>query len=116
MRFKALAKKLGVYEKYQAALKAGRDKALKLAGIKARKQITLYMLDKSTYEVLKVFSSITEASNYLQKRSAGPITNAINFKRTKTGYGYVWASPDKEDFNNLPEIIKTKIEEYQKSS
>lgn len=47
------------------------------------------MLDKDTKEILKVFSSISEAYKFLNKSGDGHISSVCKGKR-KTAYGYSW--------------------------
>lgn len=47
------------------------------------------MLDKNTFEILKVFTSLKEAYNFLGKEQSGHIASVCNGKR-KTAYGYSW--------------------------
>lgn len=47
------------------------------------------MLDKNTFEILKVFPSLTEAYAFLGKQHSGHIASVCNGKR-KTAYGYSW--------------------------
>lgn len=76
-------------EKYEQELKAQKLKRAKQAGLSKRNKITLLMLDKETNKVLNTFNSITEAKEFLQKKSCGPISNVLA-KRQKTAYGYKW--------------------------
>lgn len=51
------------------------------------------MLCKDSGDVLNTFSSFSEAKEYLNKKSSGPIHNAINGK-AKSAYGYLWKKED----------------------
>lgn len=47
------------------------------------------MLDKDTEEIIKVFSSLQDARNYLKVSKGGHISDVCKGKR-KTAYGYKW--------------------------
>ena len=85
-RLQLYTKELGVYEKFKEERK--RQRVLRN---KAAKQPTtkVKMLDKNTKEAIKCFNSMSEATHYLNKKTSGPISNAIT-GRAKTAYGYCW--------------------------
>lgn len=53
------------------------------------KQSPIAMLDKDTKEILRVFSSLREAHDFLGKQQNGHIAAVCNGKR-KVAYGYSW--------------------------
>lgn len=53
------------------------------------KSKSVIMIDKTSNQIIKVFPSIEEACQYLQKRHSGHIAAVCNKKR-KTAYGYKW--------------------------
>jgi len=83
------AERLHQLPKYEDMLKQQKAVRAKQAGISKRKVITLQMIDKTTKEVLRTFNSVTEAREYLGKKSSGPIANVIA-GRAKSAYGYFW--------------------------
>ncbi len=58
-------------------------------GISKRNIITLQMLDMQTNEVINTFTCIAEAKKFLDKKSSGPISNALA-GRQNSAYGYYW--------------------------
>lgn len=50
---------------------------------------SVVMLDKTTLQPIRTFSSLSEAFKYLNKRDSGHITDVCSGKR-RTAYGYVW--------------------------
>lgn len=83
------AERLSIVNKYETELIRQKTIRAKSNGISKRKTINLQMLDKDTKKVLHTFSNLTEAVMFLNKKSAGPISNVIS-GRTKTAYGYIW--------------------------
>lgn len=83
------AERLHLLEKYELELVNQKSKRSKVNGINRRNLINLQMLDKHTNEVVKVFNSIAEAKEYLNKKSSGPISNVLS-GRQKSAYGYNW--------------------------
>ena len=75
------------------AIKVNMKVVRKQAGINKRQSIILKMIDMKTFQVINTFNSIAEATDYLCKKSSGPITNALH-KVSKSGYGYYWVSDD----------------------
>lgn len=58
--------------------------------IRSHGGMSVLMLDKNTDEIINIFSSITQAENYLNKPSSRRhITEVCKGKR-KTAYGYKW--------------------------
>lgn len=53
------------------------------------KQRPIAMLDKNTKEILRVFSSLREAHDFLGKQQNGHIASACDGNR-QTAYGYCW--------------------------
>jgi hypothetical protein len=83
------AERLNLLKEYEAELVRQKAERNKQTGKSQRKQIVLNMLDKNTEEVLQTFDSVTEAKEFLQKKSCGPISNVLA-GRQKTAYGYKW--------------------------
>jgi len=83
------AERLEILDKYEAELKRQKSERAKLKGLNTRNVIQLQMLDIDTLEVLNVFSSVSEAKEYLGKKSCGPISNVLA-GRQNTAYGYKW--------------------------
>lgn len=83
------AERLGLLTEYETQLILQKAKRAKESGMKQRSVITLHMVDTETNEVLRVFSSVTEAKHYLDKKSCGPISNVLA-GRQKSAYGYFW--------------------------
>jgi hypothetical protein len=53
------------------------------------------MLDKTTEEVIKIFSSTREATNYLNINRDGRVSiNEVCRGKRKTAYGYKWRHLD----------------------
>jgi len=48
------------------------------------------MIDKNTNEIIKIFNSVTEASNYLNKKSGCSFISQVCNGKKKTAYGYKW--------------------------
>lgn len=49
------------------------------------------MLDKNTLEIIKIFDSITAATNFLNKnQKAGSAISQVCKGNRKTAYGYSW--------------------------
>ena len=96
---KTYAERIGLSEEFSEQLI--KQKAIRAAeaGKNKRKLIVLHMVCMSTNNVIKTFSSVTEAKEYLGKASSGPISNAIS-GRQKSAYGYYWK---KLDLNDHPE-------------
>jgi len=74
---------------YEKELVLQKNKRMKLTGKSQRVTINLRMLDVVTGKLLKSFSSVTEAKEYLGRKSCGPISNVLA-GRQKTAYGYMW--------------------------
>lgn len=89
LHLREAAIRLGIEEQYIAELKAQKAQRSKTTGHSNRNLITLHMIDKDTLEVLQVFSSISEAKDFLKVKSCGPISNVIA-GRQKSAYGYFW--------------------------
>ena len=89
LHVKEVAIELGKYEEYSEVLKKQQLQRAKQAGLNKRNKIRLQMLDKDTEQVIKEFSSVTEARDYLNVKSCGPISNAYK-GRQKIAYGYKW--------------------------
>lgn len=89
LHLREAAIRLGIESQYNSALVDQKQKRAKEKGMSTRHSIILQMIDLTTNEVLNTFSSITEAKNYLQVKSCGPIANVIA-NRQKTAYGYFW--------------------------
>ena len=51
--------------------------------------VPVAQLDKDTEEIIKIFPSVTEANNYLNKGRSGHIASVCKGQR-KTAYGYKW--------------------------
>lgn len=58
-------------------------------GLNRRNIITLQMLDIKTNEVINTFSSVTEATKFLNRKSSGPISNVLA-GRQKSAYDHYW--------------------------
>lgn len=74
------------------------SKALSIQGISKQERTkrgreavekSVVMIDKDTNEDLKIFSSITQAYDFINKQHSGHIASVCNGKR-KTAYGYIW--------------------------
>lgn len=78
-----------VLDRYTTELARQKAERAKRTGASRRNTINLQMLDIDTEEVLKTFTSVSEAKEYLDRKSSGPITNVIS-GRQKTAYGYKW--------------------------
>ena len=89
LHLREAAERLKILDKYEAELKRQKKERAKLKGLKTRNVIQLQMLDINTLEVLNTFSSVSEAKEYLGKKSCGPISNALS-GRQNTAYGYKW--------------------------
>lgn len=89
LHLREAAKRLGVLSDYENQLIEQKAKRAKSVGLSQRNPITLQMIDRNTNEVLKIFSSVTEAQEYLNKKSCGPISNVLA-GRQKSAYGYLW--------------------------
>ncbi len=83
------AARLDKLKEFEEELLSQKNKRAKLAGERKRIKIQLYMIDKVTGQILRTFSSMPEAKEYLGKKSSGPISNAVA-GRTKSAYGYFW--------------------------
>jgi len=80
---------LGINERFISEKKRQQDDRMRTSGLKKRKQITLQMINKTSGEVINTFNSITEAQQFLNKKSSGPISNVIA-GRANSAYGYYW--------------------------
>lgn len=78
-----------VLDQYERILNSQKNSRAKKAGEKQRKSIHLQMIDMNTKEIKMVFTSLVEATTFLNKKSGGPISNVLA-GRTKTAYGYLW--------------------------
>lgn len=65
------------------------DSEIKIKNANMLKSKKVAMLDKNTGQILKVFPSIKNACDYLQRPFSGHISAVCNKKR-KTAYGYKW--------------------------
>ena len=83
------AEELGLLSQYEKELKRQKQERAKTAGTTKRKSIILQMIDKETQEVLNTFSNLSEAKDFLQVKSCGPISNVLS-GRQKSAYGYFW--------------------------
>jgi len=90
VHMKEAAENMGILNDYIKTTKSRHADAMKLAGNKRRKEITLQMIDKDTNEVLRTFNNVTEAAKAINGRS-GAIANVLS-GRCKTGSGYKWKS------------------------
>lgn len=93
-----------------------KKESAKIAGLTKRATINLKMINISTYKVIKTFNSITEATEYLNKKSSGPISNALS-KVANSGYGYYWVSDDieKMDYSDVANTWAVKKPSSSKS-
>lgn len=80
-----------VLDKYENELKRQELIRKKVNGALRCKSITLQMIDLKSQEIVNTFTNITEAKNYLNVKSCGPISNVLA-GRQKTAYGYFWVS------------------------
>lgn len=90
LHLREAAVRLQLVDKYTAMLKTQKLHRAQEAGTKRRKQITLNMHDVQTHQVLQVFSNVSEARDFLNVKSCGPISNVLS-GRQKTAYGYFWS-------------------------
>ena len=79
----------GVNEAFIAEKQRQKNIRAAKAGSNKRNKITLQMIDKSTNEILNTFESVTEAKQFLNTKSCGPISNVLA-GRQKSAYGYYW--------------------------
>jgi hypothetical protein len=89
LHLREAAERLNLLEEYELELKNQKAIRAKLKGANSRNTITLQMLDTTTKELFKTFTSVTEAKEYLGKKSSGPISNVLA-GRQKSAYGYFW--------------------------
>ena len=89
IHLKSAAIRLNKLPEYKKELTRQKAIRAKQAGINNRNLITIHMLDKDTNNIVKVFTSVTEAQQHLKAKSSGPISNALS-GRQKTAYGYKW--------------------------
>jgi len=80
---------LGIQDKFISEKKRQQEERMKINGNQRRNQITLQMIDKISGKVINTFNSLTEAQQFLNKKSSGPISNVIA-GRSKSAYGYYW--------------------------
>jgi len=83
------AERLSKLEAYEAELNRQKIERNKNTGKAQRKIINLQMLDKTTAKVIRTFQSVSEAKEFLNKKSCGPISNVLA-GRQNTAYGYKW--------------------------
>lgn len=83
------AERQGKLVEYETQIKLQKLKRAKDTGNTQRKLITLNMVDPLTGETINVFSSISEAQQFLNRKSSGPISNVLA-GRQKSAYGYFW--------------------------
>lgn len=97
--------KLASYEYELKRQKAERNKE---TGKSQRKVITLSMIDTTSGAVLKTFSSVTEAQQFLARKSSGPISNVLA-GRQKTAYGYKWSKQTQQNATptEISEVLAT---------
>lgn len=91
IHIRRIAKALDLESSLNTELKIQKNARAVTKGLNSRCNLTLHMKDLSTNETLRIFSSITEAKNYLQVKSSGPISNVLA-GRQKSAYGYFWVS------------------------
>lgn len=89
LHLKEAAERLNILSQYKQELINQKAVRAKAAGISKRSTIILQMIDTETKIVLKTFSSVTEAKDYLKVKSCGPISNVLA-GRQKSAYGYLW--------------------------
>jgi len=106
VNLRKLLVKLGKEAELDHYIVVNKNMSMKQAGINKRNLINLKMIDKKTLKVKKIFNSITEAKNYLDKSSSGPISNALS-KHTKSAFGYYWieSNDDITDYSNSDEKV-----------
>jgi hypothetical protein len=81
--------KLGEQDKRSVQERLNKLSRAKSSGLTKRVVIKLQMVCIKTNTVLKTFSCIKEAKDFLQVKSSGPISNVLK-GRQKTAYGYFW--------------------------
>lgn len=87
-KIKSLAKKYNKEQELKEALRLQKIKRAKENGIKQRIIRRIGMFN-SNLELIKEFSSITEAAKYLNTKNVGSISNALHGRQKKSG-GYIW--------------------------
>lgn len=80
---------IGQYPAFLAEKQRQKGIRAEVTGYKERILIDLQMLHIETEELLQTFNSITEAKEYLERKSCGPISNVLA-GRQNTAYGYKW--------------------------
>ena len=83
------AKSVGSFDEFVTEKKRQKHLRAQATGAKQRKTINLLMIDPNTQQVLHTFSNVSEAKEYLNRKSCGPIANVIA-GRQKSAYGYHW--------------------------
>lgn len=81
---------LGEQDKRTEQEKLNKAKRAIIAGETKRVICTIQMIHPDTNQVIRTFTSITEAKQHLNKKSSGTISNALA-GRQHLGYGYKWA-------------------------
>lgn len=62
----------------------------RVSGKENARSKAVMQIDKTTNETLNVFESANIAAKYMNKKSAGDISNCANGVKLKTAYGYKW--------------------------
>jgi len=83
------ATRLGKIQDYEIELLNQKTKRSKQNGKNRRDNINLQMLHKDSGDIIKTFTCLVEAVEYLKVKSAGPISNVLK-GRQKSAYGYFW--------------------------
>ena len=89
LKLRQAANTANLLTEYETELARQKANRVKESGLKKRNVITLQMCDVTTKEVLNTFNSLVEATNFLNAKSSGPISNVISGKQ-KSAYGYFW--------------------------
>ena len=87
-KIKALAEKYNREEELKNALRQQKNQRAAVCGHKNRKMQRIGMYDKQL-NLIKEFSSLEEAKDFLQIKSSGSISNALRGRQQKAG-GYIW--------------------------
>jgi len=111
--FREIANDKNEYSKYKEHGKLVTSIKSKQASLDKTEKSLIFMLDKNTKDIVKVFTSLREVKKYLNISNTGQIVNCINGKgKSSRGYSwkriqrYSWNFNDYRKHTNLVEVSR----------